>query len=69
MPSGGNPMASILSAKPTAETTDKKEKHKFWDTQPMPKLGSEILTEGPLEMQTIDQVQKEPCSLPPNFSW
>lgn len=55
MPSGGNPMASILSGKPTGE--GKKDNHKFWDTQPMPKFGSEILVEGPLEIQTIGEVQ------------
>lgn len=65
MPSGGNPMASILSTKPNEPV----EKHKFWDTQPMPKFGQEVEREGPIEIQFVEDVQKEPCTLPPNFSW
>ncbi|KAF7666603.1 hypothetical protein LDENG_00100340 [Lucifuga dentata] len=46
----------------------KKYTYRFWDTQPVPRLGESITTHGPI---TEDQasVREEPYSLPEGFSW
>eukprot|EP00421_Protoceratium_reticulatum_P074737 CAMPEP_0168428958 /NCGR_PEP_ID=MMETSP0228-20121227/37125_1 /TAXON_ID=133427 /ORGANISM="Protoceratium reticulatum, Strain CCCM 535 (=CCMP 1889)" /LENGTH=472 /DNA_ID=CAMNT_0008443033 /DNA_START=122 /DNA_END=1540 /DNA_ORIENTATION=- len=45
--------------------------HPFWDTQPVPSMGSEYATDsGPIdEMQNPDDVRDEPYSLPDQFEW
>jgi len=45
------------------------KEHKFWDTQPVPKLGETVTMHGPLETKTIDQVKVEPYNLPAGFEW
>lgn len=47
-----------------------KKDHAFWSTQPVPQSDvSEQDGQGPIEIKTIDQVQKEPLTLPANFRW
>lgn len=45
--------------------------YKFWQTQPVPKFGEEEknMEEGPLKIQTVDDVSKEPASLVAGFEW
>lgn len=45
--------------------------YKFWQTQPVPKFGEEDrnMEEGPLKIQTVDEVSKEPAALVPGFEW
>ncbi|KAL7924102.1 acyl-CoA N-acyltransferase [Trichoderma austrokoningii] len=45
--------------------------YKFWQTQPVPKFGEDdkIVEEGPLRMQTVDDVSKEPAALVDGFEW
>ncbi|EGG14860.1 glycylpeptide N-tetradecanoyltransferase [Cavenderia fasciculata] len=45
------------------------QNHAFWDTQPVPKLDQVIEKNGPIETKTLDDVRKEPLSLPPQFEW
>ncbi|KAG7227899.1 hypothetical protein INR49_013693 [Caranx melampygus] len=42
--------------------------YRFWETQPVPKLGENITTHGPV-VEDQDNVRKEPYSLPQGFSW
>ncbi|ODA79476.1 hypothetical protein RJ55_05069 [Drechmeria coniospora] len=45
--------------------------YKFWQTQPVPKFGDEgkIVEEGPVRVQTIEEVDKEPQPLVAGFDW
>ncbi|KAH7313512.1 acyl-CoA N-acyltransferase [Stachybotrys elegans] len=44
--------------------------YKFWQTQPVPKFGEESIDEeGPLKIQTIEEVPKEPSPLVAGFEW
>lgn len=48
-----------------------KDKYKFWDTQPVPKIKSEDTDEiGPLDTNNdVEKERKEPLNLPATFSW
>jgi len=51
---------------------DKKPKsHKFWDTQPVPKIDQgTVTTEGAIDREkTVEEVRKEPYGLPRGFEW
>ncbi|KAN0037164.1 hypothetical protein ACTFIV_002500 [Dictyostelium citrinum] len=54
--------ASSLAAK-------KPKGHEFWDTQPVPKIDDKIIESGPIENKTIEDVRKDPLTLPPAFEW
>jgi glycylpeptide N-tetradecanoyltransferase len=45
--------------------------YKFWQTQPVPKFGDDDKTveEGPLKIQTVDDISKEPAALVAGFEW
>ncbi|KAM4058772.1 glycylpeptide N-tetradecanoyltransferase [Hirsutella rhossiliensis] len=45
--------------------------YKFWQTQPVPRFGDEdkAIEEGPLRIQTVDEVDKEPQPLVAGFEW
>ncbi|KJZ78157.1 Glycylpeptide N-tetradecanoyltransferase [Hirsutella minnesotensis 3608] len=45
--------------------------YKFWQTQPVPRFGEEdkIVKEGPLKIQTVDEVSKDPQPLVDGFEW
>ncbi|OBS19649.1 hypothetical protein FPOA_11374 [Fusarium poae] len=44
--------------------------YKFWQTQPVPKFGEDNnLEEGPLRIQKVEEVDKEPSALIPGFEW
>mmetsp|Transcript_130784 Transcript_130784/g.378364 ORF Transcript_130784/g.378364 Transcript_130784/m.378364 type:complete len:451 (+) Transcript_130784:62-1414(+) len=45
--------------------------HHFWDTQPVPTIGSEYAQDsGPIdEIKTVDEVRAEPYTLPESFEW
>lgn len=45
--------------------------YKFWQTQPVPRFGDEakVAEEGPLRIQTLDDVSKEPQPLVAGFEW
>ena len=46
--------------------------HKFWDTQPVPKLSEETddVKSGPIDPpKTVSEVKKEPYSLPASYEW
>eukprot|EP00743_Colponemidia_sp_Colp-15_P000878 GILK01000970.1.p1 GENE.GILK01000970.1~~GILK01000970.1.p1 ORF type:complete len:449 (+),score=80.01 GILK01000970.1:46-1347(+) len=43
--------------------------HKFWDTQPVPKLDAVIHENGPIETKTLSDVRAEPYALPANYRW
>lgn len=45
--------------------------HKFWDTQPVPKMREKLEEEkgGPLEEKTLEDVSKEPLPVPKGFRW
>ncbi|XP_041670983.1 glycylpeptide N-tetradecanoyltransferase 1-like isoform X2 [Cheilinus undulatus] len=46
----------------------KKRTYRFWDTQPVPRLGERTETHGPI-LEGEASVRKEPFSLPQGFSW
>ncbi|KAG5979622.1 glycylpeptide N-tetradecanoyltransferase [Claviceps digitariae] len=45
--------------------------YKFWQTQPVPRFGEEgkKFEEGPLKIQTVEEVDKEPQALVAGFDW
>jgi glycylpeptide N-tetradecanoyltransferase len=44
--------------------------YKFWQTQPVPKFGDDsVKEEGPLRIQTVDEVPAEPAALVAGFEW
>lgn len=45
--------------------------YKFWQTQPVPRFGEDDKTveEGPLRIQTVDEVSTEPAPLVAGFEW
>lgn len=44
--------------------------HRFWDTQPVPKLGEEVTHHGPIDPpKTVEEIRKEPYGLPPGYAW
>ncbi|KAL6904805.1 acyl-CoA N-acyltransferase [Trichoderma evansii] len=45
--------------------------YKFWQTQPVPRFGEDdkVVEEGPLRIQTVDDVSKEPAALVDGFEW
>ncbi|KAJ3511980.1 hypothetical protein NM208_g15373 [Fusarium decemcellulare] len=44
--------------------------YKFWQTQPVPKFGEDsTLKEGPLRIQKVEEVDKEPSPLIAGFEW
>lgn len=46
----------------------KKHQYHFWDTQPVPKLGDNVTSHGPVA-EGEGRVRTEPYSLPQGFSW
>ncbi|KAK2884765.1 glycylpeptide N-tetradecanoyltransferase 1-like [Channa argus] len=46
----------------------KKHTYRFWETQPVPRLGDIITTHGPIAESEVN-VRKEAYSLPQGFSW
>ncbi|CAN9509239.1 unnamed protein product [Ophioblennius macclurei] len=46
----------------------KKHIYRFWDTQPVPKLGDSVTTHGPIAASE-GSIREEPYSLPQGFSW
>ena len=43
-------------------------KHKFWNTQPVD-ISKNSIESKPIQELTIDQIQKEPYTLPKGFNW
>lgn len=49
---------------------DTKESHKFWDSQPVPKLSEEIIEAGPIDANIdVSNVRQEPYNMPGGFEW
>jgi len=58
----------FMMARPRAGPK-KYEDHKFWNTQPVPKPDEEVKDHAPIEVKTLDDVKKEPLTLPNGFQW
>ncbi|KAI3365267.1 hypothetical protein L3Q82_010360 [Scortum barcoo] len=61
----------LFSLGPTLPKTlqqARRHTYRFWETQPVPKLGDNIVTHGPLIVDETS-VRKEPYSLPQGFCW
>lgn len=44
--------------------------YKFWQTQPVPRFTDDAkMEEGPIKVQTVDQISKEPAGLVEGFEW
>jgi len=49
---------------------DAKDSHKFWDTQPVPKLSENINDAGPIDANVdVSSVRQEPYNMPGGFEW
>lgn len=63
----------VFSLQQRAAKTPEEALHKqyrFWYTQPVPKMSETIINDGPIEEdKTIDQIRKEPFTLPDGFQW
>lgn len=54
-------------SKPDAAAAAKE--HKFWDTQPVPKLQDTVSDAGPIENKTLEDVPKEPYEIASKLEW
>ena len=65
--------ASRIPAKsPIAKVMEEaaKQPHKFWETQPVPKLSETVVETGPIEPdKKPEQVKAKPYDLPKEFEW
>jgi glycylpeptide N-tetradecanoyltransferase len=64
--------ANPALAQQFAETAKAMQPHKFWDTQPVPKMRERRPEEekaGVIEEKTIEDVSKDPQPLPAGFEW
>ena len=52
-----------------AEPPKSMDEYKFWKTQPVPRFDEEIEKEGPITIQTVDDVRKEPYPIHSSFEW
>lgn len=45
--------------------------YKFWQTQPVPRFddNDKSFEEGPIKIQTVDEISKEPSPMIPGFEW
>eukprot|EP01116_Phalansterium_solitarium_P016084 TRINITY_DN364_c0_g1_i4.p1 TRINITY_DN364_c0_g1~~TRINITY_DN364_c0_g1_i4.p1 ORF type:complete len:402 (+),score=135.78 TRINITY_DN364_c0_g1_i4:175-1380(+) len=48
---------------------DPSRRHEFWDTQPVPRLGTDVAQYGEIATPSADDVRREPFPLPPGFGW
>ncbi|ESO02889.1 hypothetical protein HELRODRAFT_81102, partial [Helobdella robusta] len=63
-------LLKISHATPKSIDEAKKKHYQFWDTQPVPKFDEKIEEHGPIDVEkTIDEIRKEPYSLPAGFVW
>ena len=65
---------SLSTLRNAVNMDDEVDLHRFWDTQPVPKMGEAPLhaagDAGPMEAdKTPDEVRREPYKLPGGFSW
>lgn len=56
-----------MMSRMSVEAVDGIKEHKFWDTQPVPKLGEQVQEMGALEEDK--EVRLDAFTLPPNFVW
>eukprot|EP01055_Gregarina_sp_Pseudo9_P002022 Gregarina_sp_Pseudo_9__2021@NODE_23_length_5717_cov_44_439591_g21_i0_p2_GENE_NODE_23_length_5717_cov_44_439591_g21_i0NODE_23_length_5717_cov_44_439591_g21_i0_p2_ORF_typecomplete_len418_score53_07NMT/PF01233_19/9_9e65NMT/PF01233_19/8e03NMT_C/PF02799_15/1_5e59Acetyltransf_9/PF13527_7/2_7e09Acetyltransf_9/PF13527_7/4_8e02Acetyltransf_10/PF13673_7/0_00014Acetyltransf_1/PF00583_25/0_001Acetyltransf_4/PF13420_7/0_74Acetyltransf_4/PF13420_7/4_2NodA/PF02474_15/0_0024FR47/PF08445_10/0_028_NODE_23_length_ len=74
-PSSGGASAGDLSlgnrvSRPVVPDEEKGRVHRFWDSQPVPKVTDVDVTEcGPLEHKTVGQISPTPLALPAPFTW
>ncbi|PRD26323.1 UNVERIFIED_CONTAM: Nmt1 [Trichonephila clavipes] len=63
----------VMHQGPAKTQEEAARKHfEFWDTQPVPKIGDEISANAnePIEPdKSVDEIRKEPLSLPQGFHW
>ncbi len=61
---------SKLLQQVSVRSAAKKEEHRFWDTQPVPKIGEQVEVNHQLDVvKTTDDVRQTPYPLPPGFEW
>ncbi|KAF6735362.1 Glycylpeptide N-tetradecanoyltransferase 2 [Oryzias melastigma] len=59
---------SLGTSLPKTLREAKKHTYRFWDTQPVPKLGDNVTAHGPI-VGSEGSIRDEPYTLPPGFSW
>eukprot|EP00761_Pharyngomonas_kirbyi_P003542 gb/GECH01003546.1/.p1 GENE.gb/GECH01003546.1/~~gb/GECH01003546.1/.p1 ORF type:complete len:444 (+),score=121.89 gb/GECH01003546.1/:1-1332(+) len=60
----------LRSAMMRSDFLSQKQKHKFWNTQPVPQTEKEKVQDiGPIENKTLEDVRKEPLPLPKGYEW
>ncbi|KAK5599902.1 hypothetical protein CRENBAI_013752 [Crenichthys baileyi] len=59
---------SLGNSLPKTLQQAKKHTYRFWDTQPVPKMGDHITTHGPID-EVDANIRNEPYLLPQGFSW
>jgi glycylpeptide N-tetradecanoyltransferase len=66
-----NVEAALLGRPPPPPPADPSAPHKFWDTQPVPRLSAPPPDgEGPIDDgRTVDDVQKDPYKIPDAYEW
>lgn len=71
VPDGDKPVGPKVSMPIVIPEEEKEKAHRFWDSQPVPKVSEEISVKcGPLkDGMTVAQVRSEPYQLPPGFEW
>jgi glycylpeptide N-tetradecanoyltransferase len=66
--------SALGPAQPAVQDKTLSAAHKFWDTQPVDKLSSELISMSvedsrPIEVKTVEQVKKDPYPLPNGYAW
>ncbi|XP_062381836.1 glycylpeptide N-tetradecanoyltransferase 1b [Sardina pilchardus] len=60
---------SLGQGPPRSLAEARRHTYRFWDTQPVPKIGEEVNDHGPVLEQEKCVPREEPYSLPDGFSW
>ncbi|XP_031417205.1 glycylpeptide N-tetradecanoyltransferase 1b [Clupea harengus] len=60
---------SLGQAPPRSLAEARRHTYRFWNTQPVPKIGEEVKDHGPILEQEKCVAREEPFSLPEGFSW
>mmetsp|Transcript_20592 Transcript_20592/g.26789 ORF Transcript_20592/g.26789 Transcript_20592/m.26789 type:complete len:348 (-) Transcript_20592:1353-2396(-) len=60
---------AISAARKKKNSDQATQPHAFWDTQPVPKDNEEVSEVGPLLLQTVEEIRKEPYPMAAGMEW
>lgn len=70
LPSKQAELLRLLHQNSSSRSSDKSKVHKFWDTQPVPRLGQQTEENDCIEPNKPSaELRQEPYNMPPGFEW